>query len=406
MLEKGRRIIYVWNYREWGGAQIYFLSLMKAAQQSYSVSALIPSDSDSKIIEYLDELAVPYDFLGPGAPMVPARTIIGKLSRRLDLLRSENRLVRQLGQRSDIDRIIVHADLGFWQSFLPLFRLSGLTHVFMTAHTGLPPTSGLRAWLWKLKGKTLSRRKHFRLIASNMEARQSLKPYLTPDAFDLVEVTYTGIDPDEIEAATDHDPGQAGIHERHSLPPALPLLMTVGQFITRKGCWVLLDCLRQLKASGREFMFVWLATSAPGEAEMLRIEGYGLGASLRIVTPREIGGRRELLSLLGTADLFVIASFQEGLPIALVEAMALGLPCVATRVNAIPEAIEDGVNGRLVAHGDANELASVIGELLDDPATRKTLGTAAKISAFQNFNAKTSAERTVKLYDEVWKTDR
>jgi len=403
MNDQKRRIVYVWNYREWGGAQIYFLSLMRAAQKSYAVSALIPSDSESKIIEYLDELAVPYEFLRPAPPMVPASTIAGKLSRRLALLRSENRLVRQLSRRGDLDGTIIHVDLGFWQSFLPLFRLSSMTHVFMTVHTGLPRVRRLRALLWRLKGKGLSRRSHFRLIASNMEAKQSLKPYLTRDAFDLIEVTYTGIDPVEIEA-TNSDDGKAAVLERHSLPRAMPLLMTVGQFITRKGCWVLLDCLRQLKASGREFTFVWLATAQPDETAMQQVESYGLGSSLRIIAPDEIGGRLELLTLLAAADLFVMASFQEGLPIALVEAMALGLPCVATRVNAIPEAIEDGVNGRLVRPGEAGELAVVIGELLDDAEKRKTLGAAGKISAFQNFNSRTSAERTVKLYDAVWKS--
>jgi glycosyltransferase involved in cell wall biosynthesis len=403
MNDQKRRIVYVWNYREWGGAQIYFLSLMRAAQKSYAVSALIPSDSESKIIEYLDELAVPYEFLRPAPPMVPASTIAGKLSRRLALLRSENRLVRQLSRRGDLDGTIIHVDLGFWQSFLPLFRLSSMTHVFMTVHTGLPRVRRLRALLWRLKGKGLSRRSHFRLIASNMEAKQSLKPYLTRDAFDLIEVTYTGIDPVEIEA-TNSDDGKAAVLERHSLPRAMPLLMTVGQFITRKGCWVLLDCLRQLKASGREFTFVWLATAQPDETAMQQVESYGLGSSLRIIAPDEIGGRLEMLTLLAAADLFVMASFQEGLPIALVEAMALGLPCVATRVNAIPEAIEDGVNGRLVRPGEAGELAVVIGELLDDAEKRKTLGAAGKISAFQNFNSRTSAERTVKLYDAVWKS--
>ncbi len=405
MNEKMRRIIYVWNYREWGGAQIYFLSLMKEAKKSYAVSALIPANSEPKIMQYLSAMGVPYDFLLPAPSGVNPLTITAKISRRWTLLKSENALVRRLAVDNDLTGAIIHADLGFWQSFLPLFRLSLKTHVFMTVHTALPLMHGVRAFLWKLKGNILSQIRTFHLIASNNDAKAGLRPYVSPERLEQIQVSYSGFEPEEISEVIENHHGKQAVLTSYGLPGELPILVTVGQFIPRKGCWILLDSLGRLKSEGREFVFLWLATSAPDEAAMSRIEGYGLHESFRLMAAQEIGETREqLLTLLSVADLFVLASLQEGLPIALVEAMALGLACITTNVNAIPEAVKDRENGRLVDPDDADSLADVIGELLNDRAQREALGAAAKKFAFENFDAKITAERTVKLYDEVWKS--
>ena len=185
-----------------------------------------------------------------------------------------------------------------------------------------------------------------------------------------------------------------------------PWIMTVGQFIERKGCWILLEALRQLRDAGREFTFLWLSTSIPDAETLHRTQSFDLSDSFSIVAADEIGDTRdELLTLLSSADLFVLASLQEGLPIALVEAMALGLPCIATDINAIPEAIVDGVSGVLVPPSDPTELANAISHLMDDPEARRRLGAAAKQAAYAKFNEREMASRMLELYDAVWKSD-
>lgn len=405
MTRSKQRIIYVWNYREWGGAQIYFLSLMKEAEKSYAVTGLAPSDSEPAIMQYIDAFGFSCDFLHPAPAGENPSTIFGKLSRRWAMLRSENNLVKHLTDHGDLSNAIVHVDLGFWQSFLPLFRLARKTNVFVTIHTALPLMRGLRGFLWWTKGQILSRLPTFHLIASNLNARDGLKPYIPSETFDQVQVTYSGFDPAEIMDVLDKHPGKGAVLQRYGLAGAHPILVTAGQFITRKGCWILLDALKRLKGEGKEFVFVWLATISPDKETMQRIESYELGESFRLMDADEIGtSRKELLTLVSVADVFVLASLIEGLPIALVEAMALGLPCVATTINAIPEAIKDGRNGRIVPPGNSAALSDVIGELLGDPEQREALGKSAQKVAFHNFNSKRSAERTIKLYDEVWKT--
>jgi len=400
-----RQIIYVWNYREWGGAQIYFMSLMKEARHSYLVTALLPSDSEPKILQYLTSLEIPFEFLPPAPILGDSSGLIDKISRRFTALKSEGQLVNNILARDGLTNMIVQIDLGFWQSFFALFRLCRKTNVFMTVHTGLPLYTGWRRLRWKIKGKTLSRFASFHLLASNQDARDSLRPYIGSDKFGQIEVTYSGIDPIEITRVIENSPGKGEIRQRYGLPENRPILMTVGQFIERKGCWVLLESLRQLKNAGKDFAFVWLSTTLPGADILNRINDYGLGGSFCLLDGDEIGETRaDLLTLLSAADIFVLASLQEGLPIALIEAMALGLPCIATNVNAVPEAIEDGHNGVLVPPNDSTLIKDAITTLLTDSRQREILGVAAKRIAFEKFNAEITARRTLKLYDDVWKT--
>ena len=401
-----RQIIYSWNYREWGGAQIYYLSLMKEAKKTYSVSALIPSDSDPKILQYLEALEIPVEFTDPAPPVTNPKGSIRKASHRLKVFRSENRLASRILARGDLENTIVHIDLGFWQSFRALSRLCRKTNVFVTQHTALNRLGGIRGLSWQLKGKRVSRFQTFLVLASNHDAKNSLKPFLAAAKFSDIRVTYSGFEPEEFDRVSRETTSKAEICERYSLPVDRPLLMAVGQFIERKGCWVLLDSLKILRSEGQDFQFVWLGTSPPNAAMRDRIDRYGLGDTFRLMDGEEIGPtRHDLLSLLSIADVFVLASFREGLPIALVEAMALGLPCIATNVGAIPEAIDHDAAGLLVPAGDPDKLAEAIKTLIDDPETRKMFGTAARAIAFEKFNQKTTAEQTLRIYDNVWKTN-
>src|ERR1043166_9100361 len=395
-----REIIYAWNYREWGGAQIYFLSLMKEAKKRYAVTALIPADSEPKILQYLDSIEVPFEFVSTdpceGLPD-------NKIRRKRAILTSERKLVDEILARPKLHDTIVHVDLGFWQSFLALYRLCRKMNVFMTVHTGLPAYSGWRAGRGKVKGKIISCLSTFHLLASNKEAKGSLRAYIGATKFGQIEVTYSGIDPDEINTVTEYLPPKSIVRRRYGIPENAPILVTVGQFVERKGCWILLESLRQLKNAGKDFVFLWLSMAPPDEETRKRIEAFDLGDSFRLMDAEEIGeSRSDLLTLLGSADIFVLPSLKEGLPIALIEAMALGLPCISTAVNAIPEAIDNERNGILIKPNDPTALREAIARLLNDGTLRERLGAAAKRAAFEEFNSKISARRTVELHDEGW----
>jgi glycosyltransferase involved in cell wall biosynthesis len=394
------RVLYVWNYREWGGAQIYYLSLAKAAKSTFDVAAVIPQNSDAKVLEYLADLGVAVEFCDPALPTAKPRDFVEKLRQRIKVFRSENRLVTRVldvcGESVSIP--VVHIDLGFWQSYRALKRLCHRANVFVTQHTALTDPGGLRGAIWRWKGKRMSRLPNFFILASNHAAKESLSPFLTKEKLDSIRVTYTGIDPQELAAVVVDNAGQAG----RLRSGTQPLVMTLGQFVERKGCWVVLESLKKLADLGEEFQFVWIGTAQLEPAVLERINRYGLGERFRYMAGAEVGQTRlELLQLLGIADIFVLASVNEGLPIALVEAMALGLPCIATRVGAISEAIDHDASGLLIEPNNADALGAAIRTLLHDKETRRMFGTAARAIAFEKFDQRKTAEETVAIYDSV-----
>ena len=100
-------------------------------------------------------------------------------------------------------------------------------------------------------------------------------------------------------------------------------------------------------------------------------------------------------------DLMVWPSLWESLPIGLLEAMACELPVVASRVGGIPEAVLDGVNGRLIEPGNAEQLAAVLGELLADPDRLGTWGKAGRRIVEERFSMDRMVRQTAEVYDEV-----
>ncbi len=189
----------------------------------------------------------------------------------------------------------------------------------------------------------------FHILTSNQDARASLARFLPAAAQARILVTYTGVNPEEIEAAREEALDVSAVRARLALPPQPFLVACVGQFVDRKGRWPFLEAARAVAARRDDIGFVWLSNSGTSRDDLARVDGYGLGTAFRLLTSADLGAdHRDVLRLLRAADLFCLPTFTDGLPIALLEAMALGLPAISTPVFAIPEAITDGDTGVLV----------------------------------------------------------
>ncbi len=104
------------------------------------------------------------------------------------------------------------------------------------------------------------------------------------------------------------------------------------------------------------------------------------------------------------ADIFVLPSHAEGLPIALLEAMGGGIPAVVTAVGAMPTVIDDGVQGKVVPPGDVDALSAALTALVNDPALRQTMGEAARTRCLADYGVERSAENYLRLYAEIVRT--
>ncbi len=113
-----------------------------------------------------------------------------------------------------------------------------------------------------------------------------------------------------------------------------------------------------------------------------------------------LGVRSDVAEILSAADIFALASDWEGTPIAVMEAMAAGLPVVATAVGGVPELVEHGKTGLLVARGDMASLAAALDALVRDPGRRRALGGAAR-NAAGRFSVTAMVEAYSRLFERL-----
>jgi glycosyltransferase involved in cell wall biosynthesis len=106
----------------------------------------------------------------------------------------------------------------------------------------------------------------------------------------------------------------------------------------------------------------------------------------------------ETRALLGKADIFALSSFAEGVPVALMEAMAMEIPCVSTSIAGIPELIRDGFNGLLVPASSSAAFASALQLLLDDPGLRRSLGVAGRKYVADHYNLRINVSQLASLF--------
>jgi len=119
------------------------------------------------------------------------------------------------------------------------------------------------------------------------------------------------------------------------------------------------------------------------------------------------GKRTDIPELLSIIDIFLLTSFTEGLPMALLEAMAAGKAVVATDVGEIPEVLEDGINGLLIKPGDVRGTENAINRLLSmDVPSRKKLGACAAASVAERFSSESMAKNYFALYDSLLTPER
>lgn len=171
-----------------------------------------------------------------------------------------------------------------------------------------------------------------------------------------------------------------------------PVIVTVANLLPPKGHELLLEA------------FVGVAPTLPpylvivGEGPLRRqLEGKAadLGISDRAIF---LGTRRDVPEILQAADVFALPSVTEGLPIALLEAMARGTPSVATRVGGIPEVIVDGQSGFLVAAGNVSELRARLNQLLTSPDLRSRIGQAGRDRILARFEVSGMTRQYEKIY--------
>ena len=173
--------------------------------------------------------------------------------------------------------------------------------------------------------------------------------------------------------------------------PGRPTLISVGRLKAPKDTATLLRALAMLRADGFQALIVGDGPDRPALEELVR--QLGLDGRVRLE-----GERHDVAELLAAADVFVLSSRSEGLPVSVLEAMAACLPVVASDVGGVSELVVDGETGVLVRPGDADELAGALDGLIGDADRRRLLGHSGRERAERLFDLEEFRRAHLELY--------
>lgn len=184
-------------------------------------------------------------------------------------------------------------------------------------------------------------------------------------------------------------------------------ILFVGTLAERKGLVDLLEAAKRLRGRGVEGwrLEVVGAGNEAGEEEAGRIRTAFRSAEMAdaLIGPRSGAALQEHLR---SAGVYALPSRSEGQPIGILEAMATGIPIVATRVGAVPEMVRDGRDGFLIDPGRTDELADVLERLVRSPELRRSMGRSARERAEERFDLPRFRERLGGIYREAASTGR
>ena len=176
------------------------------------------------------------------------------------------------------------------------------------------------------------------------------------------------------------------------IPPDAPVVGTVGNLTPKKDHGTLLQAAAILRRTVPGVRVVIIG-QGPLEAELRRrSRELGLEGTVELA-----GFRTDAFRLMAGFDVFALCSRYEGLPVSLLEAMAVGLPVVATRVGGNAEVVEDGAQGLLIPPGDPGRLARALDRLLADERLRRRLGDAGRRRAAR-FDIREAVRRMEEVY--------
>lgn len=211
---------------------------------------------------------------------------------------------------------------------------------------------------------------------------------------DKVVTIYNGIDVSAF--ATPNPEVAAQIRQSFDIPPGTLLVGTVGRLHPQKGLDNLLTAMPIIK---RQFPNLRLLIIGDGELRnSSEIQAQSLGISDDVIFT---GPRTDVPEIIPTLDVFSLPSLWEGLSLALLEAMAAGLPVVATSVGGTPEVVVDGATGLLVPPRDPTALAEAITHILTNPSMAHRMGQAGRERVTKHFSIDETVRKTEQLYETL-----
>jgi len=363
------RILHTESSLGWGGQEIRVLTEARGvARRGHEVTLAAPPQSR------IFQAAPGYGLEAVAVPI--ARKSAGGLFAMMKLLGSR-----------PFDVANTHSSTDSWLTAAATCLLSRPPPLVRTRHISAPvPRNFLTRWLYRDACR--------RVVTTGERLRQQVIEE-TGVAPDRVVSIPTGIDLERFR------PGDAAAARAAlGLAPGGPVIGIVATLRSWKGHRYLLEAFAGLADRSARLLVVG---DGPQREALEKLAGE-LGIAARV---RFAGNQDDVAPWLQALDLFCLPSYaNEGVPQALMQAMACGLPVVSTPVGSIAEIVQDGETGTLVAPEDAPALRAAIEALLADPAARAKLARGARSAALQRFGEDRMVERMIDVFTVVARSMR
>jgi glycosyltransferase involved in cell wall biosynthesis len=273
--------------------------------------------------------------------------------------------------------------LAAWFAGVPAIVHTPHGHVFY-GHFGR-----LRSRLFLMVERLLARITSRLIALTDAERREHLERHVgTAEQFAVIP---SGIDVERFRCVR---AGGKLVPEWFGCPPDSVIVGSVGWLTGIKGHRVLVDAVATVKQEFPALHLVIVGTGDRRDALIEQARQAGISHAVHL-----LGHREQVEDCLRGFDCFVLPSLNEGMGRALIEAMAAGLPVVASRVGGIPAVVQDGVNGLLVPPGESRALAEALRSVLRDPQWARRLGEQAGRSIGEEYGI----ERMVRAIETVYR---
>jgi glycosyltransferase involved in cell wall biosynthesis len=244
-------------------------------------------------------------------------------------------------------------------------------------------------WLCEWIGNKLT---HQIITVSNFDKKSILSYRLAPEK--KITTIHNGLDRDQL-LFFDKNEARSFLKKKYDISKGKILIGTIANFYENKGLIYLLKAAKKITHKNENIVFVVIGDGGPLKKEIIKeIKKYNLEKNFLL-----LGSISSAFKYLKAFDILVSSSIKEGFPYFMVEALASGIPIVATRTGGIPEIIENNKNGLLIKPKKEKEIITAISKILGDKKIQKTFqeNNSQKI---KKFTLKKTFEKTIKIYQK------
>lgn len=359
----------------WAGAEVYLVTLLRSLQvmPGLAVSAIL--FNEGRLADELRRSGISITIISEDANS--AVSILGKLLRHFranacDVVHTHKPKDNVLGALAGI--------------------ISGGSRIVRTLHGAPEPFQGMKSvkmGFYEFLDRVVIKLMISKVILVSLDLKNCAEKNW---GLRRVECIHNGIDLASLRSQT------ARVVKRRELciDEDEMLIGAVGRLTAVKGHEVLIRAAKLLLSSGLKIKVMLVGDGPLLDPLKKNADMLGIGKAVLFV-----GHQENVPDFLEAMDIFALPSLHEGIPMALLEALALERPVVATRVGGIPEVVVHGVNGLLVNPSDPVLLANSIRELIEDPSKAISFGKAGRVRIEQKFTAELMAARTAGIYQAL-----